>query len=206
HPHSPRLPGPPPTEPPRQQEQPGWQPVSSEGQWLPAGAPGSNWNANQTDGAAPASWAYDNAPSRDRASHRSPSSGEPPSSPVERRGRHSSGPTESSADESGEAAAEWGESGRRARSRPSSDYPDPSFGGSATPAPAMSPPPPPPPPPTPPSSLDKEPAMSPPPSARHRSTDPYSETEEPPSGGQSVAELLARLQTAPSEGGGRGRC
>ena len=47
--------------------------------------------------------------------------------------------------------------------------------------------------------------MSPPPSARHRSTDPYSEPEEPPSGGQSVAELLARLQTAPSEGGGRRR-
>jgi hypothetical protein len=47
--------------------------------------------------------------------------------------------------------------------------------------------------------------MSPPPNARHRSTDPYSETEEPPSGGQSVAELLARLQTAPSESGGRRR-
>jgi hypothetical protein len=49
--------------------------------------------------------------------------------------------------------------------------------------------------------------MSPPPlpSARHRSTDPYPEAEEPPSGGQSVAELLARLQTAPSEGGRRRR-
>ena len=42
-------------------------------------------------------------------------------------------------------------------------------------------------------------------SARHRSTDPYSEAEEPPSGGQSVAELLARLHTAPSEGGRRRR-
>ena len=203
-PQQPRIPWPPPTEAPRRQEQPAWQPVSSEGQWLPPGAPGSNWNASQTDGAAP-SWAYDNAPSRERASHRSPGIGEPPSSPVERRGRHSSGPAESSAGQADEAAAEWGESGRRARSRHSSDYPDPGFGGSATPAPAMSPPPPPPPPPSPPSSLDKEPAMSPPPSARHRSTDPYSETEEPPSGGQSVAELLARLQTAPSEGGGRRR-
>ena len=87
--------------------------------------------------------------------------------------------------------------------------PTPASAGQRTPAPAMSPPPPPPPP-SAPSSLDKGPVMSPPPpppppSARHRSTDPYSETEEPPSGGQSVAELLARLQTAPSEGGRRRR-
>jgi len=206
-PQQPRIPWPPPTEAPRPQEQPAWQPVSSEGQWLPPGAPGSHWNASQADSAAPASWAYDNAPSRDRASHGSPGIGEPPSSPVERRGRHSDGPAEPSAGQPGEPAAEWGESGRRARSRHSADYPDPGFVGSATPAPAMSPPPPPPPPPSPPSSLDKEPAMSPPPppSARHRSTDPYSEAEEPPSGGQSVAELLARLQTAPSEGGRRRR-
>jgi hypothetical protein len=52
---------------------------------------------------------------------------------------------------------------------------------------------------------DKEPAMSPPPSARHRSDDPFSETDEPQSGGQSVADLLARLQSAPSEGGRRRR-
>jgi hypothetical protein len=197
----PRIPWPPPTEAPRQPEQPAWQPVSSEGQWLPAGAPGSNWNAGQVDSPAPVSWAYDNAPSRDRASHRSPGIGEPP---VERRGRHSSGPAEASPAQAGEPAAEWGESGRRARSRHSADYPDPGFGGSATPPPAMSPPPPPPPPPTP-SVLDKEPTMSPPPSARHRSTDPYNDAEEPPSGGQSVAELLARLQPAPSEGGRRRR-
>ena len=204
----PRIPWPPPTEDPRQQEQPAWQPVSSEGQWLPPGAPGSHWNAGQPDGAAPPSWAYDNAPSRDRTSHRSPSIGEPPSAPVERRGRHSGGPVEPSTGQAGDAAAEWGEPGHRARSRHSADFPDPGVGGPATPAPAMSPPPPPPPP-SAPSSLDKEPAMSPPPSpppsARHRSTDPYSEAEEPPTGGQSVAELLARLQTAPSEGGRRRR-
>jgi hypothetical protein len=49
--------------------------------------------------------------------------------------------------------------------------------------------------------------MSPPapPSARHRSTDQLSEADEPQSGGQSVAELLARLQTSPSEGGRRRR-
>jgi hypothetical protein len=184
-PQQPRIPWPPPTEAPRQQEQPAWQPVSSAGQWLPPGAPGSHWNASQADSAAPASWAYDNAPARERASHRSPGIGEPPSSQVERRGRHSEGPAEPSAAQPAESAAEWGESGRRARSRHSADFPDPGYVESSTPAPAMSPP--------------------PPPSARHRSTDPYSEAEEPPSGGQSVAELLARLQTAPSEGGRRRR-
>ncbi|MGC2564194.1 MAG: hypothetical protein WA488_00400, partial [Mycobacterium sp.] len=71
---------------------------------------------------------------------------------------------------------------------------------------AMSPPPPPTPP-SPPSPPDRAPVMSPPPppSARHRGTDPLSEIDEPPSGGQSVAELLARLQTTPSEGGRRRR-
>jgi hypothetical protein len=205
-PQQPRIPWPPPPEEPRQQEQPAWQPVSSEGQRLPAGAPGSHRNAGQPDSAAPSSWAYDNAPSRDRTSHRSPGIDDPP---VERPGRHSSGPAEPPAGQAGEPAAEWGESGRRARSRHAADFPDPGVSGSATPAPAMSPPPPPPPP-SAPSSLDKGPAMSPPPpppppSARHRGTDPHSETQEPPSGGQSVAELLARLQTAPSEGGRRRR-
>jgi hypothetical protein len=49
--------------------------------------------------------------------------------------------------------------------------------------------------------------MSPPPpaNARHRGTEAPAESEEPQSGGQSVAELLARLQTAPSEGGRRRR-
>jgi hypothetical protein len=48
--------------------------------------------------------------------------------------------------------------------------------------------------------------MSPPPSpgARHRSSDAL-DTDAPPSGGQSVAELLARLQTTPSSGGRRRR-
>jgi hypothetical protein len=46
--------------------------------------------------------------------------------------------------------------------------------------------------------------MSPPPpaNARHRSTDQLTEPEDPQSGGQSVADLLARLQSSPSEGGG----
>ena len=145
------------------------------------------------------------------ASLGSPSVSEPtsaPPPPVERRGRHSS--VAEPADQVGESDAGWREPEQRARSRHSAEnsaYPDSDIGGPATPAPAMSPPPPPMPP-SPPSPTDREPAMSPPPSApppaaRHRSTDPL-DTDAPPSGGQSVAELLARLQTS-SSGGGRRR-
>jgi hypothetical protein len=197
----PRIPWPPPTEAPRKSEQPAtWQPVGADGKWLPPGAPGSNWNPGQPDNPPPASWTYDNGPSREKASHRSPAIGDPAAEPPsERRGRHSSGAGESS------QGSEWSESGRRARSRHSADQSEPGIAGPA-PAPAMSPPPPPPPPP-PPSAPDRGPAMSPPPpaNARHRSADELSEAEEPPSGGQSVADLLARLQSAPSEGGGRRR-
>jgi hypothetical protein len=203
----PRIPWPPPNEGPRQPGQPAaWQPVSSEGQWLPPGAPGSNWNPGQAEGPATPSWAYDNAPSRDKPSHRPPGIGELAAEPpADRRGRHSSAPAESAVGQTGEPDGDWSESGRRARSRHSVEHPDPAA-GSAPPAPAMSPPPPPPPPPPTPAP-DRGPAMSPPPpaNARHRSTEEPTESEEPPSGGQSVAELLARLQTAPSEGGRRRR-
>jgi hypothetical protein len=202
---------PPPAEAPRPPEQPAWQPVASEGQWLPAGTTGSRWNSDQNDSAGAVSWAYDNAPSRDQTSHRSPGADEPAPAagpPVERRGRHSS-VAESAASRVDQPEADWGEPGRRARARHSAEYPDSGIGGSA--APAMSPPPsptpPPPTPPSPPPPSDRGPVMSPPapPSARHRSTDQLSEADEPQSGGQSVAELLARLQTSPSEGGRRRR-
>jgi hypothetical protein len=204
----PRIQWPTPAEAPRQSEQPAaWQPVSSEGQWLPPGAPGSNWNASQAESPAAPSWAYDNAPSRDKPPHRSPGIDEPATEPpADRRGRHSSAPAESAPRQTGEPGGDdWSESGRRARSRHSAEHSDPAA-GSAAPAPAMSPPPPPPPPPPTPAP-DRGPVMSPPPpaSARHRSTDALAESEEPQSGGQSVADLLARLQSAPSEGGRRRR-
>jgi hypothetical protein len=197
----PPMPPPSPPEPPPEPQRPDWQPVSSEGQWLPAGTPGSNWNPALSDNAA-GPWKYDNAPSRDRSPLGSHSVGEP--APTERRGRHSS--AAELAGQIGESAAER-ELGRRARSRHSAEslaYPDAGIGEPPTPAPAMSPPPPPAPPP-PPSAPDREPVMSPPPpAARHRTTDPL-DTDSPPSGGQSVAELLARLQTSPSGGGRRRR-
>jgi hypothetical protein len=200
----------PPPEAPRHQEQPAWQPVGSEGQWLPAGKHGSHWNSDQADSDGAVSWAYDNAPSRDKPSQRSPSVGEPASAPAdERHGRHSS-VAEPAASQMGQPEADWREPGRRASARHSAEYSDSGIGGSAAPAPAMSPPPPPPPsppPPSPPPSPDRGPVMSPapPPTARHRGTDPLSDADEPQSGGQSVAELLARLQTSSSEGGRRRR-
>ncbi len=202
-----------PTEGPRHQETPaGWQPVSPEGQWISAGTPGGHWNSESGHNAGTGPWKYDNGPPRDQTSLSSPGAGEATSASapsVKRRGRHSSaaGP----AGQIGEAeAADWREQGHRARARHSAEnsaYPDPGIGEPATPAPAMSPPPPPPPPPVPPSPPDRAPAMSPPPpasppAARHRGTDPL-DTDAPPSGGQSVAELLARLQTSPSGGGRR---
>jgi hypothetical protein len=203
-----RIAWPPPAEESRQPEQPAtWQPVSSDGQWLPPGAPGSDWNAGQAESPAVPSWAYDNAPSRDTPSHRSPGVDEPADEPsAERQGRHSGAAAESAPNQSGEPGADdWSESGQRARSRHSAEQSDPDA-GPAAPPPAMTPAPAPPlPPPTP--APDREPVMSPPPSAsaRHRSTDALAESQEPQSGGQSVAELLARLQNAPSEGGRRRR-
>jgi hypothetical protein len=52
-----------------------------------------------------------------------------------------------------------------------------------------------------------EPVMAPPPepAARHRSADSSEEPDSPRSGGQSVADLLARLQASPAGGGRRRR-
>jgi hypothetical protein len=199
-----------PAEAPRHQEIPtGWQPVSPDGQWLPPRTPGSNWNSEPADNTGTGPWRYHNAPSRDSASVSSPSIGEPTSSsapPVERRGRHSS--ADEVAGRTGPPAAEWRGPGYQARARHSADDPDFAIGGPAPAMPAMSPAPPPhpPSPQSPSSASDKEPAMSPPPppAARHRGTDPL-DADAPPSGGQSVAELLARLQTSPAGSGRRRR-
>jgi len=200
---------PPQPEPPRRQQTPtGWQPVSSQGQWPPAGAPGGNWISESADDAGTGPWKYDNAPARDNAPLGSPGMGEATSSsapPVEPRGRHSS--ADQAAGRIDQPEGEWRGPGYRARARHSAGDSDSAIGEPATPPPAMSPPPPPVPP-SPPAPPDKEPAMSPPPApapaARHRSTDPL-DAGAPPSGGQSVAELLARLQTSPSGGGRRRR-
>ena len=198
-----------PTAAPTHREMPtSWQPVASEGQWLPPGAPGSHWNSEPAVNTGAGPWKYDNAPSRERAPLGSAGVSEAPEPSAERRGRHSS--TGEPAGQAGQPEADWSEPGRRAAARHSAEnsaYSDSGIGDTETPAPAMSPPPPPAPmPASPPPASDREPVMSPPPSpsARHRTTDPL-DTSAPPSGGQSVAELLARLQPSPSGGGRRRR-
>jgi hypothetical protein len=124
-------------------------------------------------------------------------------------------------------APPYGESGPRARSRHSAEYREyglgnfpPQAGG--TPTAANEPPPPanapaaaaPPQPAPPPPVGPPPPQMAPPPhpeaAARHRGADPLPRRSDgsddaPASGGQSVADLLARLQVEPSGGGRRRR-
>jgi hypothetical protein len=196
------------TEPERQSQAQwpgqGWQPTAAEGQWLPPGAPGSNWA-----GADP-----------------------PASTGGRRRARHSDVdeawdglPVEPVAPPS------YGDSGRRVRSRHSAEYRDygvrnfsPTNEPPAGPSPAAPPPPPaaatpPPPPPAPPmhrgpsAGAPPAPRLAPPPSPeqapRHggdpQQEDPDGTAEGSSTGGQSVADLLARLQVQPSEGGRRRR-
>ncbi len=182
-------------QPPQPEPQPqmqDWQPAAPEGQWLPPGAPGSNWA-----GAEPG--------------------GEPTGG---RRARHyGAGETLDGSPFEHPQPPPYGESIRRERARHSTEYREfgaRNFGGPGEPPPyppsAAAPPPPHPmsqPPGAPP-----PPQMAPPPAAepipRHRGADPVEPgpdgaADGPLSGGQSVAELLARLQVEPSGGGRRRR-
>jgi hypothetical protein len=185
-PPQPESPQPEPPQPEPQPQMQDWQPVYADGQWLPPGTPGSHWSGVDSRGTAAA------APSgrRRRARHSSPD--EPlDGSPVEP-----------------EPSPPYSESGRRARSRHAAEYPDYGVQNFA----AMNEPPAAPPPP-PPAAAPPPPQMAPPPppepAPRHRGADPLSDGDSPddgpPSGGQSVADLLARLQVQPSGGGRRRR-
>ncbi|OBG54631.1 MULTISPECIES: DUF6779 domain-containing protein [unclassified Mycobacterium] len=193
-------------QPPAPQPEPqvqGWQPVGASGLWLPPGAPGSNWAG-----------ADESAPPGEETSGR------------RRRARHSE-PDQAWAAPRDEPPPPFGEPGRRARSRHSAEYRDygaPGFAPPSEPAfasgpiPAAATPPPPAPPHSPSPHTDGEPPppprLAPPPppehAPRHGGADPLAQApdgpgEGPPTGGQSVAELLARLQVQPSEGGRRRR-
>ncbi len=153
-PAEPVTPPPPPApEPARASD---WQPAPADGQWLPPGAPGSNWVAN-INGATTEYVGRRRAPEPE--DDVAPPATEPtvPAPPPEsRRGRHS-------------AASDSGDPGRPAQQAP---------------------------------TAEPEPAPEPPPAPegrRHRSAD---DTD---TAGQSVAELLARLQASPSPGGRRRR-
>ncbi len=207
-------PAPPPVPQPEPEPQPqaqGWQPVGSSGLWLPPGTPGSHWTGSEPSG----------APADETSGRR-------------RRARHSES-DEAWAGPPVEPAAPppYGEAGRRARSRHSAEYRDygarnfaptseppnappnePAF-VPPPPVPAAATPPPPPPPQSPPPAAEPPPPrLAPPPppehAPRHGGADPRAEGidglgEGPQTGGQSVADLLARLQVQPSEGGRRRR-
>lgn len=175
--HRPPAPPPPPAAAPHPAPSE-WQPVAADGQWLPPGTPGSYWTAETAPPPPPQPAA---PPSGRRRRYRD-------ASPDEFDGQLGQ------VDLTPEAPAQYG--GRRSRSRHSADYRD--YGvaglGGATPAPPRLAPPPPP-----------EPAP------RHRSAESVDEVNEEPerrtsqTGGQSVADLMARLQVEPSGGGRRRR-
>ncbi len=187
HPQQVPPPGPPPSpEPQPGSVRPDWQPVLSDGLWLPPGAFGSNWAGGDSPDAA-----AEPSGRRRRSRHSNPE--EPFEGP----------PVEP------EPPAPAGESGRRARSRHSAEYRDYSVanfigpnepGAVPPPAAATAPPPPP----------RLAPAPHPEPAPRHLGADSGpdgldSAGEGPQTGGQSVADLLARLQVQPSGGGRRRR-
>ncbi len=164
-------PEPPPPPPPRPEPErvtqtpPDWQPAPAAGQWIPAGAPGSNW----VEPAAPDSSAQppsENGSVGEYAGRRrAPEPAMQSPTAESHRGRHSAPPE----------AADPG--------RPPT--PPTLAAESAGPPPHPEPEPPP------------EPAPAQPEPRRHRSIED--------TGGQSVAELLARLQATPTGGGRRRR-
>ena len=136
-----------------------WQPAPAEGQWIPAGAPGSNWASPIAENGSSGEYV-----GRRRASE--PAMQSPPADV--RRGRHSVSPD----------AADPG--------RPPAAPTLAAESGGAPPHPE-------------PPAQPEPPQQAPPAAPRHRSADEAETTE-----GQSVAELLARLQ-ATQAGAGRRR-
>ena len=194
---------PPEPEPEPQPQVQGWQPTGASGLWLPPGTPGSHWAGSDPSGPP----ADDTSGRRPRARHSEPEEawGGPHVEPV--------------------SPPPYGESGRRARSRHSAEYRDygvPNYAPTnertfapPPPVPAAATPPPPPPSQSPPPVAEQPPPrLAPPPppahAPRHGGADPQVEGVDglgdgPQTGGQSVADLLARLQVQPSEGGRRRR-
>jgi hypothetical protein len=159
-----------------------WSPVPAEGQWLPAGTPGSNW-ASGTNGvsadhvpAAPASAPTAVAPDTPRGRHASPAEGAVPGEePV---GEEPAGEEPAAEEPVGEEpAAEEPAAEEPAAEEPAAEEP-----------------------------AAEEPAAEEP-APRHRvaAESPTGSSQHGEGQGQSVAELLARLQTTPTGGGRRRR-
>lgn len=162
---------------------PAWKPVGAEGEWLPPGTPGSNWAAETPAAPATPETPASPADSGRHGAAESRHAGEPvPEHSAEapsRHGRHA-GPGEPAGgpvNGADAAAPRDGEGRRRARSRHAADAP----GSPDQPVPAE-------------------------PAARHSAGAVPGDEAASTTGGQSVAELLARLQATPSGGRRRRRC
>ncbi len=192
---------PPEPEPRAERQRQDWQPVAADGLWSPPGAPGSNWAGADSPG--------ESAGGRRRSRH---------SGLDESRDEAWGGlPVEPPPAPPAPPPPPYTESGRRARSRHSAEYRD--YGvrnfapGSEPPAAAPSPPPSPPVHQGPPPGAPPPPRLAPPPAPEHaprhggepQPEDAEGAGETTSTGGQSVADLLARLQVQPAEGGRRRR-
>jgi hypothetical protein len=181
-PPEPAMPRPEPERPRREPEpvsgptSSGWQPAPSEGQWIPAGTPGSNW-VTPAQPFSPASPAADNGSSTEYVGRRR--APEPADATAQPAPGHSHPAMSSPAHEP-----------PRGRHSAPSDAIDP---GRPAPPPTLAAEPPTPPPHPEPETAEQSDTP------RHRSAD------DPQTGGQSVAELLARLQATPTGGGRRRR-
>ena len=158
---------------------PPWKPLGAEGEWLPPGTPGSHWSAD-----APADSGRHGAAEPRHASEHAATAPERSAEAPSRHGRHAgpASPTDGPVN-GAETARPDGEGRRRARSRhAAADAVD----SHTQPAQA-------------------EPASASAGTARHSAGAEPGPEGAPNTGGQSVAELLARLQPAPTEGRRRRR-
>jgi len=188
-PTPPPPPPPPPAQPQWQEPEPArrhslggepeWRPAPAEGQFIPAGNPGSNWLSDVTEnGSSPTPEPPAPEPPTPEPAAPEPAMTPPPAEVA--RGRHYT------------AGATDAEPPRRARHSAPADV-DP---GRRPSPPTLAPPPAPQPPPPPPSEAER--------AARHRGADESEPDDGQHIDGQPLSELLARLQVG-STGGGRRR-
>jgi hypothetical protein len=179
---------------------PEWRPAPAEGQFIPAGSPGSNWTSPVTENGSsahpptrapepttPPEPAMAPAPAPQPAPAPEPATTPPAAEPP--RGRHAT------------AAQAAEETARRARHSAPADA-DP---GRRPAPPTLATSPPPPPTPTPPTPQPPAPQPRSEPAARHRGADEPDSAAGQHIGGQPLSELLARLQVTSTEGGRRRR-
>jgi hypothetical protein len=169
-----------------------WQPVRAEGQRVPPATPGSNWVSSPSDDVV--------ATANGSAAASASSAAVTP--PEQRLGRHASS-AEPGIPRPREAEPGWqyGETGRHGEGRHSTDYRAYGSGMSASPPPPEA------------STQQTRHAAdtasgtspTPAPQARHRGMHSSTDGDATQRVGQSVADLLARLQTEPTAGGRRRR-